>query len=413
MAKILISYRREDSAYQAGSIRDQLASHFGRENVFIDIDSIPFGHDFRLHLDRSVGNCDYLIAVIGKAWLTVCDPAGERRLDDPADFVRLEIEAALKRDIPVIPVLVDNVPPPRADQLPESLGSLAYRNAIPIRPPPDFQHDVERLARDVDRQEHDKERLHRLREEAAQKEASEKHAIPTVSVPASPIHSERAIAAVAIVGPQPRTELASRLTAAGAEVSKEAQASPRATSEKPARPPAAARVKWLFAGFAAAVALSFLCFAPVAMALLDWWSIGSGDSPLVVSFVAMAASTIVATVLFELFLVECWRILMREPAGLPSTFEMISLQFVPLVHFYWWFVILGRLTAELNRALLRRQLPVVGAFVWLAPVTAGLLGVTFAPLLRCCGSLPSGLFPFPVPVSWFSVVGNLANRSSE
>ena len=159
MAKILISYRREDSAYPAGSIRDQLAAHFGRENVFIDVNSIPFGHDFRVHLDSSVGACDYLIAVIGRSWLTACDAAGSRRLDDPADFVRLEIEAALQRGIPVIPVLIDNVPPPKPDQLPDSLGGLAYRNAIAIRPAPDFNQDVERLARNIDQQ--DKERLQR------------------------------------------------------------------------------------------------------------------------------------------------------------------------------------------------------------------------------------------------------------
>jgi hypothetical protein len=156
MPKILISYRREDSAYQSGSIRDWLAARFGRENVFIDVDSIPPGVDFRSHLDREVTACDYLIAVIGKVWLTVCDATGRRRLDDPADFVRLELEAALKRDIPVIPVLVDNMLPPRADQLPESLCSLAYRNAIPVRPPPDFQHDVEKLALSIESQ--DKER---------------------------------------------------------------------------------------------------------------------------------------------------------------------------------------------------------------------------------------------------------------
>jgi hypothetical protein len=157
MPKIFISYRREDSAYAAGTIRDQLAAPFGPGDIFFDVESIPYGHDFRTHLDRSVGACDYLIAVIGKSWLTACDDSGQRRLDNPVDYVRLEIEAALRRNIPVIPVLLDNAPMPKADQLPGDLRLLAYRNAIAVRPPPDFKKDVEKLARTI--QEQDRERL--------------------------------------------------------------------------------------------------------------------------------------------------------------------------------------------------------------------------------------------------------------
>lgn len=156
MAKILISYRREDSAYPAGTIRDQLAARFGRPNVFMDIDSIPFGQDFRTHIERGVANCDFLIAVIGKTWLMASDATGARRLDDPSDFVRVEIEAALARDIPVIPVLVENVSAPNADQLPESIRALAYRNAIPIRPPPDTTKDIEKLAESITAQDRER-----------------------------------------------------------------------------------------------------------------------------------------------------------------------------------------------------------------------------------------------------------------
>ena len=106
------------------------------------------------------------------------------------------------------------------------------------------------------------------------------------------------------------------------------------------------------------------------MLLLGWLTLpGHGDQWLEPSYVAMTVSTLIATVLFELMLAECWRLVRQEQSGLPSTFEMLALQFVPIVHFYWWFAILGRLSAGLNGALERRQLPAVRALVWLAPVT--------------------------------------------
>src|SRR5436309_13635421 len=137
MPKIFISYRREDSGYAVLAIYDRLSSHFGREAVFMDIDTIPFGVDFRKHLDEAVGQCDILLAVIGESWLEVRfkdgPKQGQRRLDDPADFVRLEIQAALARDIPVIPVLVGSAAMPAEQQLPEGLRDLAYRNAADVR----------------------------------------------------------------------------------------------------------------------------------------------------------------------------------------------------------------------------------------------------------------------------------------
>src|SRR5438477_638897 len=110
MPTIFLSYRREDSADAAGRLHDHLGAHFGRESVFMDVDTIPFGVDFREHLDEAVSRCDVLLAVIGERWLDACHPPGpkqgQRRLDDPADFVAVEIHSALARDIPVIPVLV-------------------------------------------------------------------------------------------------------------------------------------------------------------------------------------------------------------------------------------------------------------------------------------------------------------------
>ena len=96
MPKIFISYRREDSIGIAGRIYDRLCLKFGRESVFMDVDAIPLGVDFRQHLTDAVGQCDILLAVIGERWLTIADH-GHRRLDNPADFVRIEIETALQR----------------------------------------------------------------------------------------------------------------------------------------------------------------------------------------------------------------------------------------------------------------------------------------------------------------------------
>jgi formylglycine-generating enzyme required for sulfatase activity len=174
MPKIFISYRREDSAYPAAVIRSRLVSDFGQSEIFFDVDSIPPGHDFRVHIGHKVGACDYVIVVIGKAWLTACDEAGGRRLDNPADFVRLEIEAALKRNIPVIPVLVDNAPMPKADQLPEHLSDLVYRHAHFVRPEPDLNHDLERLARRISEQEAERRLQEERRRQETQKAEEER-----------------------------------------------------------------------------------------------------------------------------------------------------------------------------------------------------------------------------------------------
>jgi hypothetical protein len=144
-AQVFVSYRRTDSADISGRIYDRLVTKFGRKAVFKDVDSIPLGIDFKEYLDQKVGECDALLAVIGDHWLDARDANGNRRLDDPADFVRIEIESALERDIPVIPLLVRNASVPTEGSLPVSLRKLIYRNGIPIRPDPDFHRDMDRL----------------------------------------------------------------------------------------------------------------------------------------------------------------------------------------------------------------------------------------------------------------------------
>lgn len=131
MAKIFISYRRDDSEYQTDRLHRELKQYVQnpREDIFIDVDNIPFGVDFVEHLQGKVSQCEMLLAVIGKGWLDhTNDKTGARSLDDPSDFVRIEISTALARDIPVVPVLLDGTAVPAPDKLPDDLKSLSRRN---------------------------------------------------------------------------------------------------------------------------------------------------------------------------------------------------------------------------------------------------------------------------------------------
>lgn len=142
---VFISYRRDDSHYIADRIYDWLIRKRGRRNIFKDVDAIPPGQDFRQVIHAAVGRCDALLVVIGPGWLTAAKAPGMRRLDDPNDFVRMEIEAAIKRDIPIIPLLVNNATTPTAEDLPPSLQTLAWRHGLLVRPDPDFHNDMGRL----------------------------------------------------------------------------------------------------------------------------------------------------------------------------------------------------------------------------------------------------------------------------
>lgn len=143
-AKVFISYRRDDSAGHAGRVRDRLERELGRDLLFMDVDAIPLGTNFTKVLHEEVAKCGVLLAVIGPSWPDVRDEHGNRRLDDPNDFVRIEIAAALQRDIPVIPILLDGARIPKADQLPDDLRELAARNGLDVRHA-SFHTDVDRL----------------------------------------------------------------------------------------------------------------------------------------------------------------------------------------------------------------------------------------------------------------------------
>jgi hypothetical protein len=143
--QIFISYRREESRWSARSLHDRLCRNFNPEQIFMDIDAIALGEDFVKAIEITVAKCDVLIAVIGERWLTSADERGCRRLDYPNDFVRMEIAAALKREISVIPVLVDGASMPKATDLPEDLQPLVRRNALKITDT-GFDGDCQRLA---------------------------------------------------------------------------------------------------------------------------------------------------------------------------------------------------------------------------------------------------------------------------
>ena len=147
--RLFLCYRRKDTRYVTGQIYRRLTQEFGQTNVFKDVDSIPLGHDFRRVLDERVGDCTVFLAVIGPDWLEAHDSSGRRALDDVNDFVRLEIEAALRREIAVIPVLVDDAVIPSAGTLPTTLADLSYRQGVPVRPDPDFDRDLDRLVKGI------------------------------------------------------------------------------------------------------------------------------------------------------------------------------------------------------------------------------------------------------------------------
>jgi hypothetical protein len=132
LRSIFVNYRRNDSEGEAGRLFDDLTSHFSDKSVFMDVAAIEPGRDFRKAIDQSVAACSILLAVIGQEWLGAKDAAGRRRLDDPNDFVRIELASALRRDIPVVPVLVRGAKMPHVDQLPDDLKELAYRNAVEL-----------------------------------------------------------------------------------------------------------------------------------------------------------------------------------------------------------------------------------------------------------------------------------------
>jgi hypothetical protein len=147
--RVFISYRRQQSSGAAGRLYDFLSRRLSADAVFMDVDKLPPGRDFQVELDRTLANCDVLLAIVGPGWAAVTDEDGRRRLEDPDDFVRKEIRTALQRNIAVMPVLLDGAVMPSVDELPEDLHAFARRHAIELRHSR-YGDDAEALAREVD-----------------------------------------------------------------------------------------------------------------------------------------------------------------------------------------------------------------------------------------------------------------------
>lgn len=151
MPRIFISYRRADSQAMTGRIYDHLLKAYSEQDVFKDVEEIPLGVNFAQHITEEIATCDVVLAIIGKKWIDLRDDAeGARRLDNPDDFVRLEVVTALNQaHTRVIPVLVDGASMPTADELPEPMQPLHFRSAAQVRDDPDFEVDMGRLIEQI------------------------------------------------------------------------------------------------------------------------------------------------------------------------------------------------------------------------------------------------------------------------
>ena len=196
MRAIFISYRRDDSEGQAGRLYDDLSRRFGDSSVFMDVAAIEPGLDFRKVIDHNVASCGVLLAVIGPGWLDAKDESGQRRLDNPMDFVRLETASALKRDIPVVPVLVHGARMPKSEQLPADLGELAYRNGLELTHAR-WDSDVEVLVKALQRHVKD-EAAEAAQTSRAASAVSSSAAVASVAQ-APPAKSRGTLTAVALV----------------------------------------------------------------------------------------------------------------------------------------------------------------------------------------------------------------------
>jgi len=145
VTSIFISYRRDDCAGHAGRLYDGLVARFGKAGVFMDIDGIEPGLDFGVRIDDAIGACSVLVVLIGDDWLEMRDDRGQRRLDDPADLVRMEVATGLRRSgLRVIPVLVEGAEMPPFERLPDDIKRLARRNALELSDAR-WHYDVDRL----------------------------------------------------------------------------------------------------------------------------------------------------------------------------------------------------------------------------------------------------------------------------
>lgn len=148
---IFISYRHADALPHARLLQINLHERFPEACVFLDLDSIEAGVDFRKVISDAVSSCEVVVVLIGPHWADLADEEGRRRLDDPGDYVRFEIKTALKRGARVIPVLVDGARPVREQELPADIRRLARLNAFEMSCDHRYQYDADRLMSTIER----------------------------------------------------------------------------------------------------------------------------------------------------------------------------------------------------------------------------------------------------------------------
>ena len=150
MTHILISSRHADTRTICDRIHDRLVKTFGEDNVAQDVFDIAIEMDFRSAIREAVARCDVLLVLIGPQWVTITSSNGKRRLTNPADFVRMEVERGLQRaNCAVIPVLVGGASMPGPDDLPDTLRELAYRDVVEVRDDPEFCADMNHLVKEL------------------------------------------------------------------------------------------------------------------------------------------------------------------------------------------------------------------------------------------------------------------------
>jgi TIR domain len=150
MSKIVISYRRSDSEAMAGRIHDCLVNRYGESSVYMDIESIPAGVDFRTHINKAIHGAHVFLAIVGPKWRGHKRSGGTRIAED-VDPVRAELEAAMERKIPVVPVLVDDAVMPKAEDLPPKIKDFSFHNAVPVDAGRDFRLHMDRLIEQIDK----------------------------------------------------------------------------------------------------------------------------------------------------------------------------------------------------------------------------------------------------------------------
>ena len=210
MPKIAISYRRADSEAMTGRIFDRLIAHYGKEAIFRDIDDIPPGIDFRVHINQTLLKTHILLAIVGPQWLGMATDGSADRIQEESDPVRVEVETALRRRVPLIPVLIGSTKMPSSDLLPPSLKDFAFRNAVKVDTGQDFDYHMDRLIRSMDA----------ILEQAPKSPPSRETKTPT-SKP-STAEREAAAAAAAIAETPRKKDTGSRAAAPAADAAAKA-----------------------------------------------------------------------------------------------------------------------------------------------------------------------------------------------